>query len=68
MTELEMMNKLEEARLASTEPNPFSVYALSNGNEITWVRSYNYKTMKNYFESKGFWICSIFEHGHRVAA
>lgn len=36
MTDLEMMNKLEQARLASTEPNPFPVYALSNGNEITW--------------------------------
>ena len=44
MSDLEMMKTLEEARLASTEPNPFPVYALSNGNEITFVRSYNYRT------------------------
>lgn len=68
MTDLEMMNELEKARLASTEPNPFPVYALSNGNEITWVRSYNYDTMKKYFEKLGFWICSIFENGHRCEA
>ena len=68
MSDLEIMKTLEEARLASTEPNPFQVYALSNGNEITWVRSYNYDTMKKYFEKLGFWICSIFENGHRVEA
>lgn len=68
MSDLEMMKTLEEARLASTEPNSFPVYALSNGNEITFVRSYNYRTMKSYFEKLGYWICSIFENGHRVEA
>lgn len=68
MTDLEMMKTLEEARLASTEPNPFPVYALSNGTEITWMRSYNYKTMKSYFEELGYWVCSIFENGYRVEA
>ena len=68
MTDLEMIKELEEARLASTEPNPFPVYALSNGNKITWYRSYNYDKMKNYLQSLGFWVCSIFENGHRVEA
>ena len=68
MTDIEMMEKLEKARLASMEPNPFPVYALSNGNRITLVRKYNYETMKSYFEKQGYWICSIFENGHRVEA
>lgn len=49
MIDLEMMNELEKARLASTEPNPYPVYALSNGNRITFVRKYNYETMKKLF-------------------
>lgn len=68
MTELDMMKKLEEARLASTEPNPFPVYVLSNGKKIKSYRSYNYNSMKNYLEKLGFWVCAIFENGHRVEA
>lgn len=68
MTDLEMMKTLEEARLSSMEPNPSLVYALSNGNRITFVRKYNYETMKSYFENLGYWVCSIFENGHRVEA
>ena len=68
MSEKQMLDELEEARKASEEPNPFPVYALSNGNEIKWYRSYNYNALKGLLEKQGFWVCSIFENGHRIEA
>lgn len=68
MTDLEMMNKLEEARKASKEPCPFGVYAYSNGSDIRYHRSFNDKALRPFLEKNGYWLCSIFENGHRVEA
>lgn len=66
--EKEMLAKLEEARLASEDPNPFPVYAYGNGKNITWHREYNVNSMKKFLEKQGYWLVAIFENGHRVEA
>lgn len=66
--EIKMIETLEEARKASENPNPFKVYAFSNGHRITYLYEYNVETLRNHLENDGFWICSIFENGHRVEA
>lgn len=65
--EMEMMKTLEEAR-KSSEMSRFPIYAYSNGEKITFLASYNLNALEKYLEQKGFWICSIFEKGHRVEA
>lgn len=62
--EMRMIEKLEEARKLS-ETMRFPVFAMSNGNEIEYTWSYD---VKRFLEDKGYWVCSIFEHGDRVLA
>ena len=66
--EIKMIEKLEDARKASEENNRFPVYAFSNGHEIKFFQEYNAKQLRKHLENKGFFICSIFENGHRVEA
>lgn len=68
MNEKEMLATLEEARLASEEPNPFPVYAYGNGKNIKWYREYNVKAVKKFLANQGYWLVAIFENGHRVEA
>lgn len=61
MTQEEMMmHDLENARQYSIDKG--TVWAASNGNEIIWSDS------RSQVDRPGFWICSIFEYGHRVEA
>lgn len=55
-----MIQDLENARQYSENHGP--VWAASNGKEIIWSDS------RSQVDRDGFWICSIFEHGHRVEA
>lgn len=65
--EMKMMEELETAR-KSSETSRFPIYAYSNGEEIRFYASYNVKALAKYLEQRGFWVCSIFENGHRVEA
>lgn len=70
MTEREMIQELENARRFS-ERNKVTVVAMGNGNEIEWFNQEETRgnqTMKDFFESKGYWTVSIFVDGHRVGA
>ena len=60
MNEEQMLMDLENARRYSEAHG--TVWAASNGNEIIWSDS------RSQVIRDGFWICSIFEHGHRVEA
>ena len=62
-----MMFMLEEARQAS-EHYKGQVYAISNGEIVTFFLDSNKNELMPYFESKGYWLVSIFENGHRVEA
>lgn len=63
MTEREMLEAIKDARLASESMG--TVWALSNGKEIR--SAYTYDRVRSYKEN-GFWVCAIFENGHRVEA
>ena len=65
--EEKMIETLEEAR-KSSEHSRFPVYAYSNGERITFVAEYNRNALEPYLTKEGYWICSIFENGHRVEA
>ena len=58
--EMLMLEDLENARKYSLKHG--TVWAASNGNEIIWSDS------RSQVNRPGFWICSIFEAGHRVEA
>ena len=61
--EMKMLEKLEEARNASQDGCTY--YAMTNGKDIKWT---GYLDTKQYLEDMGYWICSIFQNGHRVVA
>lgn len=64
MTEQEMMVALEEARQYSKKIDA-PIYAMSSGADIQYTRFYGRKEV---LEELGYWVCSIFEDGHRVEA
>jgi len=64
MTEQAMMMALEDARQYS-EKIDTPIYAMSNGHEIEYTRFYGRREV---LEELGYWVCSIFENGHRVSA
>jgi len=64
MNEMQMLEKLEEARKAS-ERTGMTIYAMSNGTRVCYCDT---RTGKSILEDIGYWLCSIFENGHRVEA
>lgn len=67
MVENAMLFMLEEARQES-ERYAGQVYAIGNGKQVTYFYDTNKNELMPYFESKGFWLVSIFQNGHRVEA
>lgn len=61
MDEKLMIETLEVGRRISE--SGITVYAMSNGNNIQFVWT---PDLKKTFEDLGYWVCSIFEHGHMV--
>lgn len=61
--EMKMLEKLEEARKASEDGCTY--YAMTNGEKIGWT---GYPDTKQHLEDNGYWVCSIFQNGHRVEA
>ena len=61
--EIRMLEKLEEARKVSEDGCTY--YAMSNGEKIVWT---GYLDTKQYLEDMGYFVCSIFQNGHRVEA
>jgi hypothetical protein len=58
-----MARELEDAREMSYHISP--VWAMTNGERIVkCIESTGIESAKK----DGYWICSIFEHGHRVEA
>lgn len=64
MTEKEMLEMLEEARVKS-ETKGVPIYAISNGEYVLYTPE---GRAKNAMEKRGYWVVAIFEHGHRVEA
>lgn len=71
MTELEMLQELENARRFS-ERNNVTVIAMGNGKNIEWFKEgetvANGQLAKDFFEESGYWVVSIFVNGNRVEA
>ena len=57
----EMIEKMEETRQVSKDGCIY--YAMCNGKEV--VRT-GYPDTKQYLEDNGYWVCAIFQNGHRV--
>lgn len=57
----EMIEKLEETRKVSEDGCIY--YAMCNGHKV--VRTGNIDT-KQHLEDTGYWVCAIFQNGHRV--
>ena len=62
-----MLNALENARKVSEYINT-PVYAYSNGDQILYVTESERKRVHETLTNDGYWVCSIFENGHRVEA
>ena len=58
-----MLEALECARFISEDGK--TVWAYSNGTEIWYTKNFE---EKQYIEDQGFWLCSIFQGGHKVEA
>lgn len=61
--EMKMINKLEELRVESLEGH--RVYALSDGYQILGAGT---EWHVDLLKKLDYWVCAIFENGHRVEA
>lgn len=65
MTEQQMLNELERGRKLSQQEDYRIAWAMTNGTVVAVaLDSTTVKALKGI----GYWVCSIFEDGHRVEA